>query len=138
MKASGLLIGLMAVPAVVMIGCGPVTPAAEAVLAGRWELIQTEDTQLGQTFIVFDANGRLSELITVIGGITIRRTALVGTTTVVGSNVTVSLGFDANNLSFVGVLNPAQDAADGTLSTNISIGSTTIGIDEGAARLVRQ
>ena len=113
-------------------------PPAEAVLAGTWELVQDSDASLSQTFWVFDEFGKLIEMRTKIGPAEFTQTAIIADTEVNEDNVVVQLGFSGNQMSFQGTFNEDQTRIEGSLSTEMSWGGTTVTIDGGAATLVKQ
>lgn len=121
-------------------GCVPLVlqPPPEAVLAGKWEVVQGADPSLSSTFWTFDDFGNLVEMETKIGAVTVTQRALVSSTDVNGDNVLVQLGFESNNMNFRGTLNEERTRAEGTISVVMSWGPTTVTIDGGAATLVKQ
>lgn len=121
-------------------GCGTIFgPSPEALLSGTWSLTTPSTSDLTQLLLTFDQNGVLTTVVyKVVPGITIESNAPTGTTTVAGSNVTITADFIGGSLSFNGTLNAAQTVIDGTFTTTITVGTLIISIDSGPGTLTKQ
>ena len=122
-------------------GCASPSKPPEAVLAGTWSLVPANATTpaLSELLLTFDSNGNLTQTQYQVGSNAVVTTPIIGgDTTVNGSDVTISVGFLGNTLSFAGTLNSTNDLATGNLTTVITVGLSTVTIDNGAATMTKQ
>jgi len=107
-------------------------PGPEAVLAGTWELTVDAETNGTKTILKFDSFGRLLEVGTQTGSVTVTDTNATGTVTVVNKNLTLKT---STNLRFEGTFNDAMTEVKGTLFTEFTLFGTTTSIDMGPATM---
>ncbi len=130
---------LLAVPCGLWLpGCNFLAPP-EAVLAGTWLVEVEEYPDLETLLITFDETGTVTEVEYKLGdNATITVTDPVGVATVDGQDVIVSVTFNANGLTFNGTLNDDDTEMTGSLTTQISVGSLVVTINNGPATLTLQ
>jgi hypothetical protein len=133
-----LVAALLAVfPLVALTSCNTsfsITPPPEAVLAGAWKVVVTNNPDLDET-LVFDESGQLIERRIKAGSVTVTQTDVHRLTRVTGNDVRIET---VDNNVFEGTLNADKTIITGTLSTVLSFGSTIITTDNGAATLTKQ
>ena len=108
-----------------------VTPPAEAVLFGAWNVALATDPGLSE-ILLFNESGRLIERRITGGATTLSQQDVHRLTRVVGNNVRIET---SDNNVFEGTLNEAKYIIDGKFSTILTIGSTTITTDNGGVTL---
>jgi len=150
MNSARLRFALSILPLVLVSGCvwfaiPDPGPPPEAVLAGTWQVITGNESDITELLWVFDENGNLVEnrykVPTLVGEATTTEHDPADETTVDGSAVTVRIPFAINYFFlFEGTLNQAQDRVEGQISINYDnpVFDTTISIDRGAASMVKQ
>jgi hypothetical protein len=111
------------------------TPPPEAILLGTWRLIPIPDSSITQQYLVFNEVGRLIELRTKTGNITVTETNIHQLTRVTGNAVRIET---TKNTVFEGILNDEKNIITGNVSTVIMLGGTTITTDDGPATLNKQ
>lgn len=124
-----------------MVGCTATpTPGPEAILAGRWELVTSDEAGFSQSFLEFDEYGNLSTWTTVVGGVTLNNSVSGAETTLTDSTVVIRKTTGETQLTFTGTLNDTNSEITGSveLSFKVPIIGTQITFDQGDARLVRQ
>ena len=122
-------------------GCPAATTPPEAVLAGTWQLVPSEQftPPLSDWFLTFDSNGELTKVsYTFAGFATVTWNNPPAATTVNGSSVYISTTQSGNGLTFSGTLNSTNTVATGTLSSNLIVGGITISVNQGPATLTKQ
>ncbi len=135
-----LLLALLAAVVLPNAGCPP-APNPNAVLAGTWTLAETTspNPNLTQVLLNFDSAGSLVSVSYVFnGGAQVTRTLTNSTTSVSGSDVTIT----TNNtgvfaLNFTGTLNADDTVITGNASWSLTIGATTITAPTGPATLTK-
>jgi hypothetical protein len=117
--------------------CSMPAPPAEAVLAGLWNLSAPEAAGLDGKMFLFDENGRLAEIRTVIDRTTIVERDVHRETIVNGLNVTIRA---AGGLIFDGMLSDDRTMMTGQLRTefNVPFTNNTIFTDEGPGTFTKQ
>lgn len=110
-------------------------PAPPQVLTGTWKIESPDANPDQQQFYVFDAADRLIEIRTVIGSVTLSQRDVHREVTIDGSRVRI-----ITTLSdiFDGTLNDERTVISGSMATEITVGSITATITNGAATLTRQ
>jgi hypothetical protein len=136
MKSTVGLCVLLATFVSLMAGCTPQS-SEKTVLAGQWQA--TGGPYLLTTFLIFDAQGNLQQMITRPAGNTDVTDNLIGTHSSV-SGEAVTFRYDmpiVGTQSFSGTFNTDKTAVSGkmTLTTNIFL--TTITTDEGDVTLTK-
>lgn len=122
-------------------GCPPVdtTPPPEAILAGTWQLMTEQATELNQTFLTFDSSGQLDKVTYKIAdNATITDNSPRGTTTVNGQSVTIDATFAGSGQLMNGTLNDDNTVITGNSGTVVKFLSIEINVDNGAITLTRQ
>jgi len=115
-----------------LVGGCQTMPGPEAVLAGTWELTVDSETNGTKTILKFDSLGKLIEVGTQTGNVTVTDTNATGTVTVVDKDLTIKT---STNLRFEGTFNDAMTEAKGTLFTEFNIFGTITSIDMGPATM---
>jgi hypothetical protein len=138
LKSGKMLLTVVTLGSVLLYGgCGVLPP--EAVLSGTWKLTTDEASTLPDTFLIFNSNGVLTTIQFVVAGATISETVLTGSTTVTGTNVTISQGFGGtSSLNFIGTLNTTNTVITGNLQTIINLGAITITLPGTPATMTKQ
>ncbi|MEW6252491.1 MAG: hypothetical protein AB1716_17785 [Planctomycetota bacterium] len=124
-------------------GCPAPAPPPEAVLAGVWQMVPSQNfnPQLTNWFLTFDEDGELTQVsYTFAGAATVTWNNPPSATTVNGTAVFISVTQSGNGLTFDGTLNSATapTSATGTLNSNLVVGGVTITVNQGPATLNKQ
>jgi len=106
-----------------------------SALEGTWKLVMTDNPGGAEVFYVFDAGGRLSEIRTVTGTVTVTARNVHKSVTLEGSRLRIVTSKDS---VFEGELNAERTIATGKLATEITVGDVTATISNGAATLTKQ
>lgn len=146
MQANISRFGRWVLPAILLVACTgcpsiiiETDPPPEAVLAGTWQFTTEQDTELTDTFFVFDNRGQLDKVIYKVGdNATVTDNSPRGTVTLSGNTVTISATFAGSGQVINGTLNETQDVIQGNSGTQLRIGSIEVDIDNGAITLTKQ
>lgn len=137
-QRSGFWMAAVAGSAILMAAGGcPDTNDDTAVLAGRWELIPDQDTDPGQTFIEFRADGQVDTVEVIFDGGRVTTRALTASSDVIGDSVRVTTRLVAGRLVFEGELTEDLNEIVGETTVVLSLPGTVIELDGQPARLVR-
>lgn len=131
------------VPLAGVFGCINVTPPAEAVLEGTWELVPSDlvNPQLTHWYLTFDSGGELTRVrYTFLDSATVTWNSPPGSVIVNENQVHISATRLGNGLTFDGTLDSPTEPtmAAGSLTSNLVFGDIEISVSEGEAVLVKQ
>jgi hypothetical protein len=117
-------------------GCSWTEPS---VLEGTWVVTVESVPDLEELLLTFDATGNIETVQYKIGDNAIITVPdPIGTTSVDGNTVTISVTFNSNTLAFNGTLNEEEDVITGSLTTLITVGAIEVKINNGPATLTKQ
>jgi hypothetical protein len=93
---------------------------------------------LPEMFLILDGNGNLTEIQFIIEGATVSVKDLTGSTTLDGSQITITQEFGTSSIQFVGTLDGTNTVATGDLSVVLDLDSVQVNLPNTPAILWKQ
>ena len=110
-------------------GCVPAEPGPEAILEGVWLLESDDQPQEVSDFLVtFNSFGQVTrvEFMFEDSEVVIEPQNLQSSADVEGNDVTITVSWGVNNVTFEGTLNADQTVITGTSTLRITVGGITV------------